>query len=248
MDIKRLTAKKVSVKEIQEGKYVKREGFQSSYVLTNLGRRLSRVRLLALIVNKFVSDDEKYASITLDDSTDTIRCKSFVNTKIFDGFGPGDLVDLFGKLREYNGEIYIMAEIIRKADPNMETLRMLELENTSEEQRKKIKKIQGLQKQTSDADELKALVKDFMGVEDLDGIVEAQAVSEKIIEEKTVTTSTIKSQLLKMIEKLDKGDGADYQEILKKSMFSENEVDIAIQDLLESGMCYEPTPGKIRKL
>ncbi|MFH0928984.1 MAG: OB-fold nucleic acid binding domain-containing protein [Candidatus Aenigmatarchaeota archaeon] len=248
MDIKRLTAKKVSVKEIHEGKYVKREGFQSSYVLTNLGRKLSRVRLLALIVGRFVSDDEKFATVTLDDSTDTIRCKAFVNTKIFDGFGPGDLVDVIGKLREYNEEIYIMSEVIRKVDPNMETLRMLELENITKEQRKKIKKIQELQKQTSDADELKALVKDFMGAEDLGGIIEAQAVNESIVEEKTVTSSEIKSQLLKLIEKLDKGEGADYQEILKKTKFSESEVDIAIQDLLESGMCYEPTPGKIRKL
>src|SRR3972149_5400480 len=103
MEIKRLTAKKASIKELISGKYVKREGFESSYVLTNLGRKLSRVRIVALIVGKFISDDEKYAAITLDDSTETIRCKSFVNTKIFDGFGPGDFVDVFGKVREYNG-------------------------------------------------------------------------------------------------------------------------------------------------
>ena len=47
---------------------------------------------------------------------------------------------------------------------------------------------------------------------------------------------------------MGKGEGADYQEILKKTKFSENDVDFAIQDLLESGVCFEPTPGKIRKL
>ena len=248
MDIKRLTAKKASAKEIADGKYVKREGFQSSYVLTNLGRRLSRVRILGVIVNRFISDDEKYATVTLDDSTQTIRCKVFINTKILDGFGPGDFVDVFGKLREYNGEVYIMPEILRKADANMETLRMLELEKIFRDQKEKIKKIQELQNQTSDLKELRSLVKDSMNLEDLEGILEAQDMIEKIVEEKTSTSSEIKGKILKLIEKLDKGKGADYQEILKKSGFTENEVDFAIQDLLETGTCYEPTPGKIRKL
>jgi len=248
MEIKRLTAKKASIKELINGKYVKREGFESSYVLTNLGRKLSRVRILALIVGKFISDDERYAAITLDDSTDTIRCKAFVNTKIFDGFGAGDFVDVFGKIREYNGEIYIMSEIVRKAEPNLEILRMLELEKIHKGQKEKIKRIQEMQKQTSDINELKALVKDHVSLDDLKGIIEAQEVNDNIVQEKTSSASEIKSQILKMIEKMDRGEGADYQEILKKTKFSENDVDFAIQDLLESGVCFEPTPGKIRKL
>ena len=248
MDIKRLTAKKVSIKEIISGRFVKREGFQSSYVLTNLGRRMSRVRVLGLIVDRFVSPDERYATLTLDDSTETIRCKAFINVKLFDGFGPGDFVDVFGKLREYNGEIYMMPEILKKAETNLETLRILELEKIFREQKDKIKKIQELQKQTSDLKELRSLIKDLMTLEDLEGILEAQEMIENIVEEKTITSSEIKNQILKLIESLDKEKGADYQDILKKSRFSENEVDFAIQDLLESGVCFEPTPGRIRKL
>ena len=212
MEIKRLTAKKASIKELNSGKYVKREGFESSYVLTNLGRKLSRVRVLALIVGKFISDDEKYATITLDDSTDTIRCKAFVNTKIFDGFGPGDFVDVFGKLREYNDEIYIMSEILRKADPNLETMRMLELENIYKDQKEKIKRIQELQKQTSDINELKPLVKDHMTLDDLKGIIEAQEINETMVHEKTASASEIKSQILKMIERWAK----EREQIIRK--------------------------------
>ena len=207
MDIKRLTAKKASAKEIVSGKYVKREGFQSSYVLTNLGRRLSRVRVLGVIVNRFISDDEKFATITLDDSTDTMRCKVFVNTKILDGFGPGDFVDVFGKLREYNGEVYMMPEILRKADSNLETLRMLEMEKIFRKQKEKIKKIQELQKQTSDLKELRSLVKDLMTLEDLEGILEAKEMIENIVEEKTITTSEVKTQILKLIEKMETEQG-----------------------------------------
>lgn len=248
MEIKRLTAKKTSIREIISGKFVRKSGFESSYVLTNLGRRLSRVRILGLIVDKFISADEKYATITLDDSTETIRGKAFINVKIFDGFTNGDLVDVFGKLREYNEEIYVMPEIIKKIGANFETLRKLELEKILKEQKKKIKKIQEIQKQISDLDELKAAVKEVMPLEDVEGILEAQEMIETVVEEKAVTGTEIKSKILKLIEDLDKGKGADYQDILKKSGFSENEVDFAIQDLLESGVCYEPRPGRIKKL
>lgn len=169
MDMKRITAKKASIGEIISGKFVKKSGFESSYILTNLGRRLSRVRVLGLIVDKFISTDEKYATVTLDDSTETIRCKAFINTKIFDGFGSGDMVDIFGKLREYNGEIYIMPEIIAKIEPNFEILRNLELEKIFREQREKIKKIRELQKQTSDLVEIKAATKGIIPLEEVEG-------------------------------------------------------------------------------
>lgn len=248
MEIKRITAKKASIGEIDNGAFVRKSGFESSYVLTNLGRRLSRVNILGLIVDKFISPDERYSTITLDDSTDTIRCKTFVNTKIFDGFGDGDLVNVFGKIREYNGEIYIIPEIVKRLEPNFETLRLLELEKIFREQRERIKKIKELQKQASDINELKTAVKQFMNIEDAEGILEAQEIIENMNEEKVVSSAEIKSKILNMIEKLDSDNGADYQEILTKSGLSENDVDFSIQDLLESGVCFEPTPGKIKKL
>ena len=62
---------------------------------------------MGVIVNRFVSDDEKYATITLDDSTETIRCKAFVNTKIFDGYGAGDFVDVFGLSASFPGDVSV---------------------------------------------------------------------------------------------------------------------------------------------
>lgn len=248
MEIKRLTAKKASIGEIIRGRFVKKSGFESSYVLTNLGRRLSRVRALGLIVDKFISPDEKYATVTLDDSTETIRCKVFINTKLFDGFGVGDMVDVFGKIREYNGETYVMPEIITSVDPNFETLRIAELEKIFKEQRDRIKKIRELQGQTSDVSEIKTAVKGVMPLEDAEGILEAQEMIESNVEEKTATVSDVNGKVMKIIESLDKGDGVDYQDILIKSGMQEKEIDIAIQDLLESGVCYEPHPGRIKKI
>ena len=57
MEIKRITAKKASIGEIDNGTFVRKSGFESSYILTNLGRRLSRVNILGLIVDKFISPE-----------------------------------------------------------------------------------------------------------------------------------------------------------------------------------------------
>ena len=244
MERQRITAKKTSIGEILNGKFVKKQGFESSYVLTNLGRRLSRVRLLGLIVDKFISPDEKYATVTLDDGTDTIRCKSFINTKIFDSMVTGDLVDVFGKLREYNQELYIMPEILRKVNSNFETLRLLELKKMELDQRKVIKRFIELQKTVKDNDELRNVLKREFPTEDVEGIIEAQPQDEK---EKTPLVE-VKSKILNLLISLDRGDGADYNDILSQAGFSETDVDSAIQDLLESGICYEPKPGKIKKL
>ena len=248
MDRTRLTAKISSNKEVVSGRFVKKTGFESSYVLTNLGRRLSRVRVMGLVVDRFISPDERYAALTLDDSTETVRCKSFVNIKIISDLNSSDLVEIFGKIREYNGEIYIMPEIILKVSPNFETLRMLETEKLSREQREKIEKVRELKRKTSDANELKELAKQFMSLEDFESILEAEELIEAEAENKTVETSEVKSRILKLIQTLNCGDGAKYSEIIVKSGLSENDVDFAIQDLLESGICYEPKAGRIKIL
>lgn len=248
MEIRRLTAKKASAAEIVKGRYVKKPGFESNYVLTNLGRKISRARILGTVVDKFLSQDKNYATITIDDASETIRCKAFVNTKIFDGVSAGDLVDAVGKVREYNGEIYIAPEtVLRLEDKNFETLRLLELAKIWKEQKEKIQKLRELKKQTLDIKELKALAKPFMSAEDVESIIEAQELIEEA-QEPAEEKKEAKELILKMIEDLDKGGGSEYKEILENSGLPENVVDTTIQELLESGVCFEPKPGKIKRI
>lgn len=250
MESRRLTAKKVSVAELMSGRFVKKTGFDSSYVLTNLGRRLSRVRVLGLIVDKFKPNEGTWAAITLDDSADTIRAKAFQNVKIFDKILPGDLVDVIGKTREFNGEIYIAPEIVRKVEPNFETLRLLEMKKIHAAQMEKMKKISELKKQTADAAELKTLAKKFnLSAEDVDGILEVGEISSEPVEEKKdEVAAAMKAKVLELISAGDKGEGADYSEILKIAGAEESAVDTAIQALLEEGILIEPKAGRLKKL
>ena len=120
---------KTRIADIVNGEYVKQD--EQSFVRAQSGKELSRVRVLAHIVEKFVANDGNYAALTLDDSTETMRAKFFqqyVNS--IKDVQPGDLVEIFGFLREYEGEVYLAPLISQKiSNPNYEVLRRLELAN-----------------------------------------------------------------------------------------------------------------------
>ena len=248
MERKRITAKKVSAKEITSGRYVKKTGFESSYVLTNMGRRLSRIRVLGLIVDKWTAEDGSRATMTVDDGSDTLRCKVFVNVGLFDGLNAGDLVDAIGKLREYNGEIYMMPEIVRKAPSNWEALRSVELKKIWSDQRTLITKVMELKKQTADATELKTLAKKLnLNMEDVEGIIEAEDMLNAVHEQKIENTDA-REKILGLVQTLDGGMGVSYDNILSSSGIPESTVDSTITQLLEDGVCFEPKAGMIKKL
>lgn len=248
MESRRLTAIKTNIKPIVTGSFVKQEGFNPSYILTTLGLRLSRVRVLGTVVDKFISESGKLASITLDDGTDTIRAKTFDNLSMFDGLNPGDVVDVIGKIKEYQNEIYMVPEIIaRIKDPNFETLRSLEIKKHNDELQNRKSIILDYQKQTSDISELKKVMKEQFNIseETVEAVLQSQERAEP---EDDGSTKEIKDNVLRLITELDKGEGCDYSELVEKSGLSEDILDSVINDILSEGLCFEPRPGKIKRL
>jgi RPA family protein len=210
MPMERMTARKIRIADLTNGRWVKNEGLEPSFVVTQSGEQVSRARIMGTVVSKFVSEDENFASITIDDSTDTIRAKTFKTVKPLDMIQVGDVVDLIGKVREYNAEIYVMPEIVRKIlDPNTEVLRRLELIA-------KARKLQGGEAQPG------------------------QFVSAK--EDRTA----LKKKVTEVIES-DKS-GISYSKILEMVQAPETQIESVVNELLEEGICYEPTPGKIKKI
>jgi RPA family protein len=117
----------MDIKSLYTGQYIVQEGFNPNYIEIN-GERISRVRVLGTVIDKFLSEDGNYGTITLDDGTDTIRAKAFQDLRIIEPIEKGFVVELIGKIREYNAERYLQPEIIVKVeDPNFEVLRKLEL-------------------------------------------------------------------------------------------------------------------------
>ena len=88
---------------------------------------------MGTVVEKFIAKDGNYASLTIDDSSETIRVKFFQQAVQFaNSCEVGDVIDVFGFVRQYEGEVYLGPMVSKKLnDPNAEVLRKLELYSSS---------------------------------------------------------------------------------------------------------------------
>ena len=241
MEKKRISSVKTRIKSIATGRYVPQDGFNPNYVLSTNGIRLSRVRIIATVVDKFLAESGKFASITIDDGTDTIRVKVFNAVSMYDNIGVGSEVDVIARVKEYQGEIYLTPEIITVVeDSNFQLLRELELRLQEKNLENKRKIILEHQKQTSDMTELERVMRERFGIqsEEVEALLQSQ---EEPVADK-------KDEVLKLIEKMDEGNGCDYSELIEASGLPEDVIDPIVNDLLSSGVCFEPRPGKIKKL
>ena len=118
--MKRWIAYKMLIKDIENSNF-NEEGF------IEVGdKQIIRVNIVGTIVSKFVSQDGKFASLTIDDGTGTIRLREFDDIKFSNDFEIGEIVRVVGRLRKYEDEVYIVPEIVLKVDPNFEIMQKLE--------------------------------------------------------------------------------------------------------------------------
>jgi RPA family protein len=116
-----MTAVKLRIQDLVEGT------FDGKAVHTLFGD-VSEARIVGTLIDIFVTDDESYTSLTVDDGTETIRLKAWRNdVKKLKKFSKGDIIDVVGKVREYNEEIYLTPALISKVSPNKWVLWELEL-------------------------------------------------------------------------------------------------------------------------
>ncbi|MEE8182296.1 MAG: hypothetical protein V3T87_03185 [Candidatus Thorarchaeota archaeon] len=119
----RMTAVRASVADIIRGTYSEEDGH---HVVSPQGVELRRVVLVGFIVSQYVGQGS-FASITIDDGTETIRAKTWGETQSLEQVETNTLAMIVGKIREYEGEVYILPEIVRSLDDaNYITLHQLE--------------------------------------------------------------------------------------------------------------------------
>ncbi|MBD3311940.1 hypothetical protein GF352_00570 [archaeon] len=128
MFTKRHTAYKLRIKDILSNDFVSRDG-ESDYVLVN-DQQVSRVRVMATIVNRFINDERKSGSLIIDDGSEVISLRGWEDQfHMIDKTAIGQLIDVVARVREYNDQVYLVPEIIKKASPNCFVLRKLEYDN-----------------------------------------------------------------------------------------------------------------------
>ena len=124
---KRAIAYKLRIGEVFKGKPVM-DGERFSFL--ELGdKRISRINIVANVVEKYSSEEKQYIALTIDDASGQIRIKIFGDDVLkFSNISQGDTIMIVGLLRSYNNEIYINPEIIKVKDPRYLLVRKLEFE------------------------------------------------------------------------------------------------------------------------
>ena len=244
----RQVAKLSTTQELNSGKYFQREGFEPNFLLTPNGRRLSRARIVATIVDMFQNDDETYGSITLDDGNDTIQVKFFNELHVMDDFRNGDIIEVVGKVREYQGEIYLNGEILNAQEPEKEMLHQLRHAKNLEEWKQIRETVKQLKESGKDQDEIEKEMAGKLNENEVDAVL--QSFGESFDQTETEEDrENLEREVLEAVEQLDEGEGADYSEILEQvEEADEDQLEDTINSLLSDGTCYEPKPGKIKKL
>ena len=244
MENKRAVAKKARIVDLVNGVFFhgSRVDMKPSYLITPFGEKISRVNLIGTVIDTFVSEDENYGSFTLDDGSASIRAKVFGSgVKLVKNISNGDLVLVVGKLKEYNGEIYVATEVVRKPeDLNHEILRKIEILRDLKKKVKILEEIKNLIDQMSD-EELKEYVKEKHGFDEecLNVLRENLKIGKEI---------DYKPKILEIITSMDKGEGVEISKIFEVIDLPERIIENAINELLASGELFEPRPGFFKRV
>lgn len=228
----RQTAYKVWISDLINGEYIKPEGeWTPSYVQVR-DNKVSRVNIIANVIMDYKNEESTYTSLTLDDGSDNIALKTWnEDTKILDDIKIGDAILTIARVREYNGSMYLVPEIVRKLNkPEWIQLRKLELiklygesqksETTPESQSDKIEE---------NVDQNRAPV-----------------IEEEVISTDEISTGAERQKILDIISELDSGDGIETIAVISKAGFGEEATNNLIQDLLKEGEIFEIKAGRLK--
>jgi len=243
----RSTAFKLKIEDLVNGRYVRSvDGTEPSHLLTTWDQRVSRARVLGTVVEKFVRDDQGYATLRLDDGSETISIRAWrEGVKELMEFKVGDLIDVIGRVREFEGEIYLVPElIVRVGDPNWELVRELEVLRA-----RKLALAQGKRPQLKAEPKLAPRQLNIELPAPPPGV---EPVVEKLEEAEEPPLPEVpdetKKKVLLALEKLDKGDGATPADLAAELDLPRETVEDALRVLIVDGEIFEPRAGKFRRL
>jgi len=101
-----LAATKLRIKDVVNGSLDGVEGSRSK-LLTHFGHH-DEVRVCGTVMSRFISDDEKYGNLLLDDGSESIQAKLWrADVSKISSFEQGNFIDMVAQVREYNDEKYL---------------------------------------------------------------------------------------------------------------------------------------------
>jgi len=219
--VKRQTAFLCTIAQLNEGEYVKTDGWDPSYLESSVGA-LSRVRLAGLIV-------ETGQSITLDDGTGSITIRSF--DVPLPSLTVGNPVLIVGRPRLYDGSLYVLVETC-KVLPSPDWLKYYK------------EHLREWQAFIPPNPKRETVINVEEKIE-----VSSQAVESSSTQAASPVASPSTSpvmELITLIRELDPGDGASVDDVLAKASFVG--ADEKLQFLISEGEVFELRAGKVKVL
>ncbi len=239
----RMTAMRVPVSDLLSGDFRKQPGeWGVSYVFTPLGLAVSRASVVGRVVEIFKADN--HVTLAIDDTTGVVRARFFSDVmKRVEDVQAGDLVDVIGKVREYQGERQMVGEAaVVLEDRNWWLLRKAEIV-LLHKKAKKWFEIQSKMAGELEGEKLRAALLEE-GVPDwyADGILEGWG---EVEEEAPAADASLKKKVLGVIPS---DDMITYTDIIKESGLESDVVDRSLQELITEGEIFEPRSGKFKRL
>ncbi|WP_456371611.1 PCI domain-containing protein [Methanocaldococcus sp.] len=188
--------------KIYPEEFLKNEVVENSLIIE--GRKVRRVRILGKVENINVGE-------ILSFYVDGVNVKYFEDKPVY--IKEGDIVDVIGRPRTFNGDKYLMAEIIKVRDEKWIKLRDLEIKKTR-----------------------KYLLENAELVDEEDKEEEI----EEDIEIENLDPEIIKEKILSLIEKFGE---ITFEELSGMVKLSEEDLEKYLSELIESGEILEPIPG-----
>ncbi len=237
---KRQTAQKTSIRNLNEGTYIKDEGEQNHFLTPN--GKIHRTNIIGVIVNN--DSAENFSTMVLDDNTGQINIKSFDNNTDIKTFHIGRIVQIIAKPREYNGEKYLTPEIIKEVDKKWFYVRQKELQTLEKREKPHVEARK--ENKPTNTEERKTETK-------IEKIIEQKI--EDIKPKKETINEMPKSEpakvsahekILSLIMNMDEGKGVPIEEIILASGLKNAEE--IITNLIEEGEIFELRPGILKTI
>lgn len=224
MAFQRNTAKKCTIQDLHNGTFIKKEGFESSYISTQYGN-IARANILGVVVSS------EQNNLTIDDGTGKIVARSFEPLSKTPELG--EVVQLIGKPRVYNNEKFLVPEIIKPVQNH----KWIDYRKKELGQRKKIQEAEQPEQNLE-----KEIKKEF-------GVQENEEQEEKLGDsaEKNISTKSRSDteKIIDFIKQKDEGKGVSIAQLetLKIKDFEKK-----LKSLMANGEIYEVRAGFVKVL
>jgi len=224
------------------------------YIETEEGP-VARAGIVGTVLETRVNSEKNSGSITLDDTSGIIRVQTFGEgiAKI-EEVKQGDLVIVFGSVREYENNIYLVLQILRKISKEELQERKAYIDFLKEHWRKMSEQI------ASDFTVFEGSLDDFTKIIAKKYRLssnEAESMVKEIKAKKLQQNETAKKVqdnadeqiLLQAIPKCDQERrGATTDDLAAFTGFSKEKVEEIIKYAIDEGDIYEPSPGRFKIL